>query len=858
MMEPAVEALTQAAARLDLRPPRIPYLSNVTGTWIRPEEATDPAYWGRHLRQTVRFVDGLQALLASDPGVLLEVGPGETLGRLARRELRRRSDTARPLVLASLPAEPQPAPLLRTLGRLWLAGALSDWRAFPNAGRRRLPLPTYPFERRRYWTEPGGQLAMAAQEEARAAGAIQDLADWFYIPSWTRSLPPPALRDGAELPPGAFLIFSDGEPADRSGGLGVALAARLRRAGRELAMVVAGDAFARFDKGSYSLRPGVAEDYEALLASLAAEGLEPAQIVHLWNAGPVGPLVGPLVDPLPLPPRLYDLEAALDRSFYGPLFLLRALARGAGSPLHLWAVACHLHDVAGGEAVAAERSALLGLFKVASLELPAVTCHTLDLAPPGLSGWGDGAVERILSEVAGAAARPAETVIAYRGRQRWTQSFAPVHLEAGGESAPRLRPKGVYLITGGLGGIGEAVARFLIGAVAARVILIGRTALPRREEWDALVSAESADGRRVRRLQRLEEVAARAGGEAVYVAGDVADRSQMEGVRELARTRWGAVHGIIHAAGVPGGGLIARQAREIAAAVLAPKIRGTLLLAELFPPRDLDFCLLCSSLAGTLGGLGQADYCAANAFQDALAGTLAASGEGGRTISVAWDTWTDAGMAVDTNAASAVLVGLDEGAGIEALRRILARVELPQVLVSVRDLDVVAAEARSLSTDSLLTEGDLLAAPDELQSRPQLATAYVAPRTPVEARLAEIWQDLLGIAPVGVYDDFFELGGDSVLSLRIIARAREQGFRLTPGQLFQDPTIAALASLADLANLAPEPEIAAAAPEPAAGSDRRADGAALTPEDVPDAEVSARDLETLLAQLSGGSPRGHS
>ncbi|HEY2738507.1 MAG TPA: KR domain-containing protein, partial [Thermoanaerobaculia bacterium] len=303
---------------------------------------------------------------------------------------------------------------------------------------------------------------------------------------------------------------------------------------------------------------------------------------------------------------------------------------------------------------------------------------------------------------------------------------------------------------------------------------------------------------------------------------------------------------------------IARQEREIAAAVLAPKIRGTLLLAELFPPRDLDFCVLCSSLAATLGGLGQADYSAANAFQDAFAGagagTGAVTGDSGRTISIAWDTWKDAGMAVDTSTAP-LLEGLDEAAGIEALHRVLDRVELPQVLVSLRDLNTLTTMAGGLDLNDLgnFNEDRLSAGaasqrtPEELHTRPDLATAYVAPRTAAETRLAAIWQDLLGIAPVGVHDDFFELGGDSVLGLRIIARAREHGLLLTPGQLFQGPTIAALAAISDTA--APsEPETAAPAREAAAADLTPA----LTPEDLPDAEISARDLATLLAQLGGG------
>jgi len=835
MMEPAVEAFAEAVSRCALQPPRLPYLSNVTGTWIRPEEATDPAYWGRHLRQPVRFAAGLGELLAAQPGVLLEVGPGETLGRLARRALRRGSATPRPVVLSSLPAEPEAAErhLLRTLGRLWLAGGRIDG-AFPAAGRRRLPLPTYPFERRRYWVEPGQQLAATAAGLAAVAPAARDLADWFYLPSWKRSLPPSSLGDGAELPAGAFLLFDD-DASDR--GLGGTLAQRLRQAGRPVATVAAGDGFARFGPGAYAVRPGAPEDYEALLAGLAAEGLEPAHVLHLWNTGPA---LSPGPDGLAGPD---GLEAELDRSFYGPLFLLRALVRrGSGAPLQLWVVASHLHDVAGGETIVPARAALLGLQKVVPLELPRVTCRSLDLVPPGPAGWDGRVPGRILAEVA---ARPAETVVAYRGGQRWTQSFEPVRLEAAGEATQCLRPGGIYLVTGGLGGIGEAVARFLVETVAARVVLVGRTALP---PGDGAGGGDT--GRRSRRLQGLEEAAARTGGEVLYVAGDVADRGQMEGIRELVGARWGAVQGLVHAAGVPGGGLIAGQARQRAAAVLAPKIHGTLVLAALFPPRELDFFVLCSSLAATLGGFGQADYCAANAFEEAFAGALATAGEGGRTIAVAWDTWKDAGMAVDA-AGSAPALGIGTAEGIEALRRILARVELPQVLVSVRDLDLVAAEARGLDADGLLAALESQEVSGERQPRPELATAHVAPRNPVERQLAAIWQDLLGIEGVGVHDDFFELGGDSVVGLRIVARARERGLALTPGQLFENPTIAGLAGLAGVADIA---GVAVPVAEPAASPDREASPgpAAPSPEDFPDAEISARDLETLLSQLGQG------
>ena len=174
MMDPVVAAFSARVARVARKPPAIPFLSNLTGTWITADQATDPGYWGRHLRATVRFADGLAALLAGSRAALLEVGPGTALTELARRQ----SDpAARPAPIASLgragAAEPEPAAVLTALGRLWLAGAEADWPAFhAGGGRRRILLPTYPFQRRRYWIEPG-HTGLAALHEAEAT-ALQE------------------------------------------------------------------------------------------------------------------------------------------------------------------------------------------------------------------------------------------------------------------------------------------------------------------------------------------------------------------------------------------------------------------------------------------------------------------------------------------------------------------------------------------------------------------------------------------------------------------------------------------------------------------------------------------------------------
>lgn len=167
MMEPILSEFLGEVSKVNLKPPRIPYLSNLSGTWVTEAEATDAGYWARHLRQTVRFADGLTELLKEPSYVLLEVGPGQTLATLAKHHP---ATNAQQSILSSLPHPSAPQSVhshfINTLGQLWLAGVKVNWAGFwGQEQRRRLPLPTYPFERQRYWIE-GPQVAPAPENDS--------------------------------------------------------------------------------------------------------------------------------------------------------------------------------------------------------------------------------------------------------------------------------------------------------------------------------------------------------------------------------------------------------------------------------------------------------------------------------------------------------------------------------------------------------------------------------------------------------------------------------------------------------------------------------------------------------------------
>ena len=462
MMEPVLDAFIARVRQVTLREPAIPYVSNLTGTWATRETATDPTYWARHLRHTVRFSDGLQTILEMPGARLVEVGPGQTLTTLAKRH--RRDDVA-PTVCATMRRAEDRTPdgriLLEAVGQLWASGSDVEWRHVQPTDARRLPLPTYPFERERFWLEP-----LASATTPPAASKRADLADWFSVPTWQRD--PQRLPQFTNLPThqltnSLFLVFVDEH------GLGDAIARALRSAARSVVTVVAGDRYERLAPDVVRIRPNVADDYRQLCAELAALGRPTLHVVHGW-----------MVEP---DEKVRQGSAALadyqSRGFYSLLFLAQAL--GA----HSWLGACRVsvvssqvYDVVGGEVLCPAKATIAGPCRVIPLEYERVECSHIDVTLPDA---GSDARSSLVAQLLETLHEPARDVVAIRGRYRWRSVLAPMRLEPV-DRLPIARGS-VWLITGGTGGLGLALARHLWQTAQARLVLVGRTPLPSPSEW---------------------------------------------------------------------------------------------------------------------------------------------------------------------------------------------------------------------------------------------------------------------------------------------------------------------------------------------------------------------------------------
>jgi acyl carrier protein len=255
--------------------------------------------------------------------------------------------------------------------------------------------------------------------------------------------------------------------------------------------------------------------------------------------------------------------------------------------------------------------------------------------------------------------------------------------------------------------------------------------------------------------------------------------------------RHGALHGIVHAAGVLGGRSIYRPLTEIGGEEsedqFRPKVYGLYALERALAGRRLDFCLLFSSNAAVLGGLGFVAYAAANAFMDAFAADRERSGAI-PWISSNWDEWPSAGategQALQTSMSEFVMTPEES---TDAFERVLTRADGGQIVVSTGDLE---SRLRLWVARTATRPG----AQQVLHPRPDLKTSYLQPRNDTERRIAEMWGELLGIEQVGISDNFFDLGGHSLLATQLLSRLREAFAVECPlQQLFAGPTVAELA-----------------------------------------------------------------
>jgi acyl transferase domain-containing protein len=657
---------------------------------------------------------------------------------------------------------------MEAVGKLWANGVEIDWKRWRKGRRRRVELPGYAFEEERYWVE-----GVRNQAGAGAIKRKDDVADWFYAPVWKET---PVVRREEEAR--RWLIMED------EAGIGGQIAAELERQGGVVTRVKRAGRYERSGEREYLIRVGEAGDYRAVLKALEERGELPEKAVHLFGLSSAGDGNAPDWER-----RIEEAEA---NGFYSLVYLAQAIGQQSGvKDVELVVVSNGVADVTGEEDVRAEKALALGPIKVIGQEYPHLKSRYIDVIIPPPGSWQE---ERLIGQlVSDFSARSTDQVVAYRGKRRWAQTYkatrpAPAPAGAG------LRPAGVYLITGGLGKIGMALAEYLAHSVKARLALIGREGLPPRSEWKRLMGKTEGDEelkRKINKIKELEEI----GAEVEVFAADVSNEREMKEVVRRTRRRFGPINGVIHAAGITDQQSV-RPIQEITPAnssmLFRPKLHGAFVLNRIFRRANLDFCLCLSSLSSILGGLGFAAYSGSNISMDALVSGIDRISQA-PWISVNWDGWR---LKLESEQPAAGLgsgkaeLAIRPREGVEVFQRIISEKMTGQIIVSTGDLQ--SRISQWIDLESLQGEQTQSQSNPALEhSRPALQTAYVAPRSDLEKSIAAIWQNLLGIKEPGVHDNFFELGGHSLLAIQYLSRLRQTFQIEIPIQiLFEKSTIA--------------------------------------------------------------------
>lgn len=623
-------------------------------------------------------------------------------------------------------------------------------------------------------TEAFGQhilLAQASLSATESKDSKLDIADWFYIPSWERSLPPHSQLINNHKQE-RWLVFVD------DCGLGDRIVQRLQLQGQNIITVALGEEFTATEQQgdcSYTINPRHRSDYDRLVQELRTLNFQPTKIVHLWSITPVNETELAIA----------DVQAAQDRGFYSLLFLTKALqTENNSNKLQIKVISNNIQAVRPDEILCPQKATIVGLVKVIGQEYQNIQCCSIDINLPKSGSWQEEKLtEKLLTEFTNLSS---DRIVAYRGGHRWVQTFKQVHLPAIPKT-PKLKTGGVYLIIGGLGSLGLVLAEHLAKNFQAKLILTGRSDFPQRDEWSQWLIKEDTTSSKIRKLLELESLDA----EVMVVQADTANLEQMQQVIAQAETKFGAINGVIHSVATS----LTERMRPIEQITEAEcdrefqaKVYGLLVLQQVLQNKKLDFCFLISSLASIFGGVGHSAYSASNLFMDAF---VAQHNQIHSIpwISVNWDgrvPFLEAkNESISFRNSELTMTPQDD---VEVFNRVLAWDELGQVAVSTRNLETRIKEWSNFASIEQKDNSSFG------HSRPNLNSVYSAPRNQIEQEIANLWQELLGVNQVGIYDNFFELGGDSLTGVTLINKFQQKLHKTIPiAALFEAPTVAELA-----------------------------------------------------------------
>lgn len=639
LLDPGLEDFRRQLSRMTLSPPKTPIISNLTGRILSDAEATSADYWVRQLREAVRFDLCLETAFQNEADCYLEVGPGRILSSIVKQADGASAKTvALPTMRHPDEAVSDDTFLLSSIGRIWASGhATSDMTLVPPHEGRRIPLPSYAFQRQHFFIEPAAS-ATSDAPSLRPIQRIESFDRWFSLPSW-QPHHPSATSEPQAVSSGTWLVFGDNV------GVAARTLEKMAISSERAILVTPGDAYRKISDNEFRIPPESGrEAYQALVRDVHGMGHRIDRVLHTW-----------LCTTTPrFRPGSSFFHQNIESGFYSLVFLAQALeTEDAARPIHIDVVTSQAQPAREGDIVHPEKATVRGPVSVLPKDLHGVTARWVDIdlsfreagARPSLlrrANSGPELREDTISALAQILTSHDDSgIYVVRDAQCLKEYLAPAPRD--GQVPTRIRQRGTYLITGGLGGIGYALAEHLAHKYGANLILLGRSELPIPPDERAFAGRIDDDGSTIsamhQKIQRLEAL----GATVRYYAVDVADLDGIQKAIADSVRSFSGIDGAFHAAGVVQDQIVQLKSQTDIEDVFAPKVHGASVLTEALQSEGPDFIIYFSSTSTYLGPQGQVDYVAANAFLNALAAQTNATGC--PAIAVNWGVWRDVGMA---------------------------------------------------------------------------------------------------------------------------------------------------------------------------------------------------------------------
>lgn len=568
----------------------------------------------------------------------------------------------------------------------------------------------------------------------------------YYEIGWIHDEKSPEAIDAEQ---GAVLVFKDKK------GIGDEMVQRLKACGREVIEVEMGSTCERVYDNKYTVGR-TEEDYLKLIRMIKDRQL--TSILHLFSISS-----GEKIS------EEAQFEEMQNRGIYSLYYLTRSLLQNKVGRINIFLVSECANEVDQSErTINPHGAALFGLAKVVGQEYSNLVLRCMDI-DEGTT------VEDIFIEFA---SRKNTPLIAYRSSKRYVQEFRRVNIKNYEAQEIALKEDGVYIITGGTGGLGLETGKYLAGKKAVNIGLVSRTKIPEREKWEEILE-QGSDKKLCKAINSILEMES-SGGEVICFSADVSNEKAVKAILDDARKRFGKINGIIHAAGVAGEGFIFKKDREVFDRVVLPKVKGTWILDKLTKEDDLDFFVVFSSIMSHFGGPGQGDYTAANAFMDSY--SLLRNKEGKRTLSINWAGWKDIGMAAEfgVDATESIFKLLPTSKALGSLDEVLNSC-LSNVIIGELNLNVISGaedelpirlsgQIKQAIKRQSLKQGNGTKQENGTDVQPKVVIKGISEENMNDtgSRLAQIWTQVLGLSEIDVYDSFSSLGGDSLLATQLL------------------------------------------------------------------------------------------